>query len=115
MLIQTLKDLREGLTVVEADEALRQLVANVRAAQKKGKLTITLTLAPVRSGAGNVLTIAADLKLTVPTPERESTILYAHDDHTLSRRDPRQPALPGLRTVTPITAPAGDAPKVESL
>ena len=40
-----LKDLREGAVLPELDEALKQLVADVRATGKSGSLTLTLSAA----------------------------------------------------------------------
>jgi hypothetical protein len=101
MFTDTLKDLREGAVVPELDEALKQLVADVRATGKGGSITLKLNVNPMK-GSANMLLITDDVKVAPPARERETTVLYATDDNELSRRDPRQPELRNFRETAKV-------------
>lgn len=93
---QTIEALRYGHTAGELDDALRDLTRAVQDREKVGKITITLTLKP---GKGGQIEIFDEWKATPPKPERSSTIMFATTEGHLSRQDPRQRELPGLRNV----------------
>jgi translation elongation factor P/translation initiation factor 5A len=112
MFLNTMKDLRDGVVIPEIDEQLKQLVADVRATGKGGKLTITLAVNPLKQGANHMLSITDDIKVSPPARDRESTILYATEDNELSRRDPRQPELKNFRETAKVAPMPPTAEKV---
>lgn len=102
MFTNTLKDLRDGAVMPELDEALKQLVADVRATSKGGSLTLKISVNPMKQASNNMLVITYDIKVSPPPRDRESTILYATEDNELSRRDPRQPELKNFRETAKV-------------
>lgn len=98
MFMQTLRELRKGAALADAGEKLQQLIAAVREAKKGGKLTLTIEVKPAK-GDTDILTIQDAVKVALPEPERGVTIMYATDENTLQREDPRQPKLADLRPV----------------
>jgi hypothetical protein len=105
-LISTLQGLRNGGAIADLAEQLRDVVKNVRTTGRPGALLFTLKIKPAQKGGDHHALILEDtLKVTLPKAERGGTILYATDDNQLTRNDPRQPELKGLREVpapTPI-------------
>lgn len=101
-----LKDIREGALLTELPAQLQELVAAVRATGKGGTLTLKLDVRPLAKGNSNTMLIRDTVNLSLPEPDRESTVLYATESNDLSRRDPRQPDLPGVRGVVSMPPPA---------
>lgn len=97
--MDTLKEIRGGAIVGELGAELQQLVSEVRATGKAGRIVLTLDVKPVKKGGEHTMLIEDDIKVKPPKYEREGTILYATDANELSRKDPRQPELTGLRDV----------------
>jgi len=113
----TLKDIRDGAVLGEAQAAMRELVEAVLASNKPGKLQLTITVKPTSKGQNDrTLLVTDDLKLITPRAERGTTVFFATDTAELSRRDPRQPRLPTMQavpnnnntTTTPADAPLAD-------
>lgn len=77
-------------TIAEATEALDAVMASARATGKKAKMVITIEVAPDKNDE-LALTMSADVKTTLPAPERRKALIY-HDakNHTFSKTDPRQ-------------------------
>lgn len=103
--IDTLKNLRGGAVLDEIGDELANLTRHVRETGRAGKLTITLTVSPVKKGQGDIVTIADEVRAKLPKLERPSTVLYTDETGGLSRKDPRQPDLP-MAPVLSITRPA---------
>lgn len=104
---QTLREVRDGDLVAELTDKMRQLVEAVRGTDRGGSITVKLTLKPMKKGIG-MYTVEDEVKLASPEPERESTtFMFVTADNELTRRDPRQPELPGVRgVVTTMPSPA---------
>lgn len=98
-----IKEIRGGTLPSELGELLQKLVADVRATGKGGKLTLTLDVKPMKKAGDNTLLIEDDIRIAAPLPDKPGTILYANDENVLSRKDPRQPELGGLRDVTRVS------------
>jgi hypothetical protein len=94
---QTIDTLRFGTLSDELTDKLRELVATCASTGKAGALTLQIALKP---GKGGQIEIFDDIKLKLPKPEKGSSLMFATPDNNLSRDDPRQMQLPGLRTVT---------------
>lgn len=107
-ILDTLREVRDGDLIAELTARMAELVEAVRATDRKGTLTVRFTLIPSKKGVPNMLFLEDDVKLVLPEPDRESTtVVFATDDNSLSRRDPRQPDLPGVRgVVKEMPAPA---------
>ena len=94
-----IREIRGGALPAELGELLQKLVADVRATGKGGKLTLVLDVKPMKKAGDNTLLIEDDIRIAAPTPDKAGTILYASEDNLLSRKDPRQPEITGLRDV----------------
>lgn len=81
---------RKGALNVEGGEALVDLINRVKETRKGGSLVIEIKVAP---GPGNSLKVSDDLKLKLPSHDREIALWFA-DESGLTRRDPDQPDLP---------------------
>lgn len=92
-----LADVRNGQALHDWGEELSAVVAAVKETGKAGKLQITFDVKPADDG--HQLIFADKYKATIPKPPVPKTYLYRMKDGSLSRRDPRQPDLPGLREV----------------
>jgi hypothetical protein len=104
-----LRELRQGLALDELDDALVNAVAGCRSTGKAARVTLTITVKPAAKGNVDALVLEDDVAVKLPKPERGTTILYATAENGLSRKDPRQPELQGLREVVPMPARnAGD-------
>jgi hypothetical protein len=106
--LDTLRDIRNGAVITDLTLDLADLVGAVVATHTAGTLTLTLKVKPLGKGDENTLTILDEIKVKLPKPAKNPTVLYATDEHNLQRNDPRQPSLLGLRqpaTVTSISRP----------
>lgn len=101
-----LREQAQGKTHDEMSEALYDLAARVRATGKKGKVSLTITMEPMK-GDERVLVVSDEIKLQLPEFPRKPSIFYTADDGNLSRQNPEQLAIPGLREVP--TTPAAQA------
>lgn len=90
----TVEQLRDGQTLLELHLAVQKIVGDVLAVGKPGHVTLKIQVAPTK--APGTLLITDEVVVKEPKADREVTVLYADKDHTLSRRDPRQPKLDGL-------------------
>ena len=97
MVIETLEELRNGAALEELDQALRKVVDAVRTTGKMGKVSLTLHIKAAQMGERVATVIIEDrVQIALPEPERGDTFLFATPGGGLSRRDPRQPELPGM-------------------
>ena len=93
-----LREQSNGRTLDELSDALADVSAAVRETGKKGTLTLTITISPVKNGGG-ALVVADQVKALAPKPDRRTSVFYADDHGNLTREDPRQPTFEGLREV----------------
>lgn len=99
--------LDDGATHSELTETLRDLVARVRDTGKAGALTLTLTVSP-RPGTRNQVEIKDEIKTKLPEFPRATSIFFADDANQLTRNDPNQPALEGLRFPAGVNRRTGE-------
>ena len=92
---QTIAELRRGKTVEELTDAMAELVAKCTETGKGGSLQLTIKIAPGKSGQ---LEITDSIKVSVPQFARESSLFFVTPEGNLSRNDPRQDELPGIRS-----------------
>lgn len=105
---ETLRELRQGRTLEDLEEALGEIVRAVEITGKAGELTLKLKVRPPRKGsnASSYLTVEDDVVTKIPRRDREDTVFFPLADGSLSRQDPRQGelALRGVPTgVDPST------------
>jgi hypothetical protein len=93
-----LREIRAGQVADQAATDMQHLVAAVREHGKKGTLTLTITVEPMK-GNEDALAVSGDVALKAPKAAPKAAIFFADDDGNLLRDDPRQVALPGLRRV----------------
>lgn len=92
---QFLQEQRRGTLHKELSESLAEIVAGVQQHGKKGALTLKVTVAPGK--VPGTFIVSDKVTADVPIADAEPSLFYADDDGNLSRRDPRQPELTGLR------------------
>lgn len=93
-----LRDLRGGATHEELSEALWDLTAAVRDTGKKGALQLTIYVEPTK-GDTTVLTTLDEINPKLPKPTRRPSMFFTDHEGNLSRTNPNQPEISGLREV----------------
>lgn len=89
----TLRELRQGLTLDELDSAMPELVAAVKGTNKPGQITLTIKMRPPKKGGGKYLHVEAEVVSKLPKPDKGDTVFYTLSDNSLSRQDPDQKQL----------------------
>lgn len=92
----TVEALRFGTLGDDLTDKLRELVASCATTGRAGAITLTLALKP---GKGGQIEVFDEIKLKLPKEEKGSSLMFATPENNLSRDDPRQLSLDGLRTV----------------
>lgn len=102
--VDTLNNIRNGDVLGELTAELHTLVQAVRSTGLKGSIALQISIATATKGETHALIIQDEIKVKLPKSSHGSTFLFAGDDNSLSKRDPRQPELTGLRSVpAPVT------------
>lgn len=96
----TLVALRWGTLHDELTEELNNLVKKCGDTGKVGTLSLTLKLKP---GSGGQIEVIDDIKVTAPKETKGTSIMFATVEHNLTREDPRQQSIEGLRSVDMAT------------
>jgi hypothetical protein len=99
-----LQEIGGGEVAAQVSNELQQLVAAVRATGKAGSVTVQLAVKPAVKNETNALLVSGVVKARKPEPQAPTSVFFVTDDDNLSRSDPHQPELSGLRDVS---APAG--------
>jgi hypothetical protein len=81
-----------------AGRKLAEVVAAVAELQKKGRLTLTLELSPMKNNTG-AAEVAVRIKAAIPEAMPASTFMWPDEHGRLHRNDPRQQELPGIRAI----------------
>lgn len=95
--------LDRGAAHAEASRGLADLVAAVRDTGKKGAMTIKVELAPLK-GSTNQLLVAAVVTVNPPKSDPGAAVFYIDNAGNLSRTDPNQLEIEGLRVIEPEPA-----------
>ena len=101
-----LREQSQGKTADEMSEGLHTLIDKVRETEKKGSITLKVTVA--YDTKIDMLVVADSITISLPEHDRQATIWYLDHDGNLTRNDPRQLTFETLREVPP---PAGVDPK----
>jgi hypothetical protein len=88
---------RGGALHSELGEKLAELSVACLDNEKGGTLTVTIKVKPAK--VDGALIFEDEVKVKVPEPDRGGAIWFPDSNGNLSRRDPRQPELPGVRVV----------------
>jgi hypothetical protein len=86
-----LQEIGKGAAHARLSEALSDLVRAVTDTEKKGTLTLTITVEPTKGM--DTLTVAANCTVKLPQ-EQQASIFFADPVGNLTRNDPHQPELP---------------------
>ena len=100
--LDTIRDLRGGGAINDLDEALRALVLAVATTGKRGEIRLTVQVRPAGKGSADVLLVEDRIDTKTPKHDRPAWIVYPLPDGTVTRTDPRQPELSGLRELAPV-------------
>ena len=92
----TLTSLRYGTLSDDLTKALNELTTKCADTGKQGSLTLKLVLKP---GNGGQIEISDDIKVTTPKEVKGSSIFWATPEGNLTRDDPKQRSIEGLRTL----------------
>ena len=93
-----LREQSQGKTHDEMGEAIYDLAARVRDTGKKGSVTLTIVVEPMK-GDERVLVVSDEIRLKLPEFPRKPSIFYTGPDGNLSRQDPEQLTFESLREV----------------
>jgi len=93
----------KGRTHAELGEGLHDLIARVQDTGRKGTITLTVTVEPMKKDA-SLLVVSDEIKIKLPEYDRPSGVFYADKNGNLTRDNPDQLAFESLREVPP---PAG--------
>lgn len=83
----------------DARDQLNDLVHACTETGKAGEFVLKIKIKPIGGKAGQI-ELETDVKTKTPQPTRGKTLLFATKDNNLSRQDPRQQTLDGVRTVS---------------
>lgn len=88
----TLSAMHNGKVLADLDDALRECTRQVGSTQKKGRVTLHLTIVPNGVGQGDtpLYKVEDDIKVTLPKKSRQPSVFFADDDSNLTRRNPKQ-------------------------
>jgi hypothetical protein len=101
---------RQGALHAELTEKLAELTAACVELEKKGTLTLKITVEPQKDKV--TLFVTDDVKVAAPVADRPSALYFADADGSLRREDPRQMKLP-LREVPPRRALTAEGEVIE--
>lgn len=102
--VDTFRDIEYGNLLEDLSTAQQKLLDAVMETQKKGKIVITLHYIP--EGDGQITVSADEPKVTAPKMPRGKTLFFVTPERNLTRDNPKQIELEGLRKVTDTdTAP----------
>lgn len=101
----------KGRTHAELGEGLHDLIARVQDTGKKGTITLTVTVEPMKKDA-SLLVVSDEIKLKLPEHDRPAAVFYADKNGNLTRDNPDQLTFESLREVPPprgVDAKTGEA------
>lgn len=93
---ETLEALRYGTLHDELSDELNKVVNACQETGKVAELSLTLKLKPGKAGQ---IEIIDSMKSKIPEGEKGSTIMFSTPDGNLTREDPRQLSIDGLRKI----------------
>lgn len=89
-----LKSLGEGRVLDDLHKQFTLLLAAVKESHKKGKVILTIEVEPDKAAEVEKVAVHGDVSAKIPHVNRGHELFYVTENNHLSRRNPRQPALP---------------------
>lgn len=84
-----LPELRDGRAITELSEHIHKAIAAVRAHGKSAKITLEITIAPLKGGAEKFveapITFKAEVESKLPQPDAEETLMFVDVDGNPTR------------------------------
>lgn len=77
----------------KASTSLQDVVNAVVETGKKGSVTVTVNVEPMKSADDGTLLLTVNVTEKIPAEPTKAAVFYADDDGNLTRSDPRQPQL----------------------
>lgn len=96
-----LQEQRGGLLHTELSDELAKISQAVIDTGKAGSVTLTVKIG--KSKIDGAVEVEDVVKVRMPEPDRDAGLFFPDAHGNLSRRDPRQPELPGIRDVSATT------------
>lgn len=90
---------RSGGVIDDITAELRTLIEAIKRTGKPGKISLTLTFKPISGGETPQIEITDKVVVTKPDPNQPASVFYSTAANDLSRFDPRQPVLTGLKEI----------------
>lgn len=85
-----LREIRKGVVVDAASEALNTVVRGVMETGKAGGVTVQINIAPPKTRGDNALVVTAKVVTKEPRDDLPEAIFFASEDGDLLREDPTQ-------------------------
>lgn len=101
--VDTLRDIDYGTLLDECATSQQELVAAVNRTGKAGEITIKLKYKPETGGQ---IHLEHDVVVKMPKEKKAKTIFFPTAENNLTRTDPRQGDIAGLRSVAADATPA---------
>lgn len=98
-----LQEQSAGRTHEELSAKLHDLIVAVQETGKGGSLTLKIDVKPIPGAGKRTLTVTDAVAVKIPKTDRPKSIFFITDDGNLSRNDPTQPVITGLREVDTTT------------
>lgn len=89
----------------ELTEGLHDVIAAVKETGKPGSVTLTIKIDPDKKAQG-IFRISDNVTIKAPQHDRGTRIYFADKSGNLTRSDPNQPELEGLRDVSARHTPS---------
>lgn len=83
----------------ELSEKLHELIEAVQETGRGGSISLKVDVKPIAGTDSHTLTVTDTVVMKAPKTERPKSIFFVDDTGNLSRSDPRQPVITGLREV----------------
>ena len=96
-LAERINEVAYGELSEKGGEKIVELIRDCRATGRAGSVTVTLKFIPGKAGQ---MHITGDLKITEPKKDKYESIMFDLPSGELSRDDPAQANLPGIRKVS---------------
>lgn len=94
--VETVNALRYGTLADELTKAMHQLTDKCVETGKAGELKLVIKLKP---GSGGQIEVSDDITIKTPKEQKGTSIMFVSVEGNLTREDPRQMSITGLRTV----------------
>lgn len=96
-----LREHGRGRTHDELGEALHTLIARVKDTGKKGSITLSISVEPMKKADERMVVVADKIAIKLPEHDRPAAVWFVGKDGNLQRDDPDQLSFDSLREVPP--------------